>query len=145
MNLSYLKELDIFIYRKRFFELFSYEKRICQSLSKFGRFTCVCLFHSIFPVKGWIQKGGGQFSRGGTSIGGSYKYIIAFLTLDYILTLSTPIPDKEKKSSIFIFTLLCGGSKGFMKPFIKPFEAPQRSVKIKIFNTTFRNTRGGKG
>ena len=35
----------------------------------------------------------------------------------------------------FIFTLLCGASKSFMKAFnalIKPFEAPQRSVKIKI-------------
>ena len=35
----------------------------------------------------------------------------------------------------FIFTLLCGASKGFMKAFkafIKPFEAPQRNVKIKI-------------
>ena len=34
----------------------------------------------------------------------------------------------------FIFTL-CGASKSFMKAFnalIKPFEAPQRSVKIKI-------------
>ena len=36
---------------------------------------------------------------------------------------------------IFIFTLLCGASKGFLKAFkafIKPFEAPQKSVKIKI-------------
>ena len=36
---------------------------------------------------------------------------------------------------IFIFTLLCGASKAFMKAlqaFIKPFEAPQRHVKIKI-------------
>ena len=45
---------------------------------------------------------------------------------------------------IFIFTLLCGASKGFMKAFeafikpfeafeafIKPFEAPQRSMKTK--------------
>ena len=52
------------------------------------------------------------------------------------LTLPTPIPDKEKKlTQIFIFTLLCGASKGFMKAFkafIKPFEAPQRSVKMKI-------------
>ena len=35
----------------------------------------------------------------------------------------------------FIFILLCGASKGFMKAlktFIKLFEAPQRSVKIKI-------------
>ena len=52
------------------------------------------------------------------------------------LTLNGPIPDKVKKlSQIFIFTLLCGASKGFMKVlkvFIKPFEAPQRSLKIKI-------------
>ena len=42
------------------------------------------------------------------------------------LTLSAPIPDEEKKlTEIFIFTLLCGASKGFMKTlkaFIKPFE-----------------------
>ena len=32
------------------------------------------------------------------------------------LTLNVPIPDKVKKlSQIFIFTLLCGASKGFMK------------------------------
>ena len=39
-----------------------------------------------------------------------------------------------KELAIFIFTLLCGASKNFMKAlkaFIKPFEAPQRSVKIK--------------
>ena len=70
------------------------------------------------------------------------------------LTLPVPIPDEEKKlSEIFIFTLLCGISKGFMnslKAFIKPSEAPQRSVKIKIslnfyFNTAFRNARDVKG
>ena len=36
---------------------------------------------------------------------------------------------------MFIFTLLCGVLKGFMnafKAFVKLFEAPQRSVKIKI-------------
>ena len=53
-----------------------------------------------------------------------------------ILTLNVPIPDKVKKlSKNFTFTLLCGASKGFMKAFkafIKPFEAPQKSVKIKI-------------
>ena len=53
------------------------------------------------------------------------------------LTLPIPIiPDKEKKP--FIFTLLCGASKGFMKglkAFMKPFETPQRSVKIKIWLT----------
>ena len=37
-----------------------------------------------------------------------------------------------------------------LKAFIKPFEAPQRSVEIKIyldfyFDTTFRNVRDGKG
>ena len=39
------------------------------------------------------------------------------------------------KTEIVIFTLLCGAAKGFMKAFrafIKPFEAPQRSVKITI-------------
>ena len=43
------------------------------------------------------------------------------------------MPDEEKKlTQIFIFTLLCGASTGFTKAFIKPFEAPQRNVKIKI-------------
>ena len=46
------------------------------------------------------------------------------------LILSVPILGKERKlTSIFIFTLLCGASKGFMealKDFRKPFEAPQK-------------------
>ena len=58
-----------------------------------------------------------------------------------ILTLPVPIPDEEKKlSQIFVFTLLCGASKGFMKAlkvFIKRFEAPQGENK----NLTFRNAR----
>ena len=36
---------------------------------------------------------------------------------------------------MFIFTVLGGASKGFMKALkalLKPFQAPQRSVKIKI-------------
>ena len=49
------------------------------------------------------------------------------------LTLPVPIPDEEKKlSCIFIFALLCGASKGFMKAlraFKKPFEAPQEVSK----------------
>ena len=49
---------------------------------------------------------------------------------------SRPDPGRrEKINLIFLFTLLCGASKGFMKAFkafTKPFEAPQRSVKIKI-------------
>ena len=52
------------------------------------------------------------------------------------LTLPVPIPDEEKTlTEIFIFTFLCGASKSFLKAFkgfIKPFEAPQRSAKIKI-------------
>ena len=52
------------------------------------------------------------------------------------LTLPVSIPDEERKLTyFFISTLLCGASKGFMKAFkafIKPFEAPQRSVEIKI-------------
>ena len=42
---------------------------------------------------------------------------------------------KIKINLIVIFTLLCGASKGFMKAlktFIKRFEAPQGSVKVKI-------------
>ena len=67
-----------------------------------------------------------------------------------ITELNVPIQDKAKKLSyIFIFTLLCGASEGFMKDlktFIKPSELPQRSAKIKIllnfyFNTAFRNER----
>ena len=30
-----------------------------------------------------------------------------------------------------MFTLFCGASKGFVKGFIKPFEVPKISVKIK--------------
>ena len=43
------------------------------------------------------------------------------------------MPDKEKK--FIYFTLLCGGSKDFIKAvkaFVKTFEAPQRGVKMKI-------------
>ena len=52
------------------------------------------------------------------------------------LILPVPILDAERKSTyVFIFILLCGASKGFkkaFKAFIKPFEAPQRSVRIKM-------------
>ena len=52
------------------------------------------------------------------------------------LTRPVPIPEEERKiTEISIITLLCGPLKGFMKAskaFIKPFEAPQRSEKIKI-------------
>ena len=49
---------------------------------------------------------------------------------------------------MFIFTLLCGASKGFMKAFkafIKPFEALQRSVKIKIYVNFFSSSGIGVG
>ena len=53
-----------------------------------------------------------------------------------ILIFPALIADKEKKLTyVFIFTFLCGASEDFMKPFkvfIKPFEVPQRSVKINI-------------
>ena len=57
------------------------------------------------------------------------------LVVSNSLSRFTMVSGEEKKLSwIFIFILLCGASKGFMKAlkaFIKPFEAPQGSVKIK--------------
>ena len=47
---------------------------------------------------------------------------------------------------IFILTLLCRASKGFIeafKAFTKPFEAPQRSMKIKIERNFFSSSRIG--
>ena len=50
------------------------------------------------------------------------------------LTLPVWIPKEEKKlTKIFICALLCAALKGFtkaLKAFIKPFEAPQSSVKM---------------
>ena len=60
-------------------------------------------------------------------------YAPLFLTLNVLCISESCIEIKMKL--IFIFTLLCDTSKGFMQAlntFIKPFEAPQRSVKIKI-------------
>ena len=42
-----------------------------------------------------------------------------------ILALPDPIPDEEKKLSIYFHTFV-------LRQKVKPFEAPQRSVKIKI-------------
>ena len=70
------------------------------------------------------------------------------LKLKFLLSLPISILEVEKKLSyILIFTLICGASKSFikvLKAFIKPFEAPQRSVKTKTLlnfysNKTFRN------
>ena len=47
-----------------------------------------------------------------------------------------------------IFTFLRGASKGFMKAFkafIKPFEAPQRRVKIKIYDNFLSSSGIGTG
>ena len=53
-----------------------------------------------------------------------------------LLTFPVSIPNEERKlTSIFIFILLCGASKYFMKvlkAFIKPFEVPLRTAKIRI-------------
>ena len=53
-----------------------------------------------------------------------------------LLTFPVWIPALEQKlTQIFILTLLWGASKGFMKAlkaFQKPFEAPQKFVKIKF-------------
>ena len=50
----------------------------------------------------------------------------------HTLTHPIPIPDEEKKpTEVFIFTLLCGDSKGFimaLKAFIKPLEAHHKEV-----------------
>ena len=57
------------------------------------------------------------------------------ISCQFLLTLPMPIPKEDKKlTEISIFTLLCGASKGFkktLKAFIKSFEAPQTSAKIK--------------
>ena len=56
------------------------------------------------------------------------------LELDGItIYLFPPHPGRrEKINSNFYFTLLCGAAKGFVA--LKPFEAPQRSVRIKILS-----------
>ena len=48
---------------------------------------------------------------------------------DYVLILNVPCTSESciEIKLIFIITLLSGASKGFIKPFV----APQRSVKIK--------------
>ena len=59
--------------------------------------------------------------------------ILPFIT---VLNLPVLILDKDRKLTyFFIFTLLCGASKSFrkaLKALTKPFEVPQRSVKIEL-------------
>ena len=55
--------------------------------------------------------------------------ITYYLVLEWNLILPNLIPDEERHlTSIFIFTLLFSASKVFMKP----FKAPERSVKMRI-------------
>ena len=65
------------------------------------------------------------------------------LKINCTITLPVLIPDEEKITEIFIFTLLCGA-------LIKSFETPQRSMKIKIsvnfyFNINFSYEQDWKG
>ena len=66
------------------------------------------------------------------------------LSWNNTLTLPVPCISEEKKiGEIFIFTLFCGVSKGFMKVFkvfVKLVEAPQRSVKINISPNFFSSS-----
>ena len=70
------------------------------------------------------------------------------------LTIPVPILEVERKITLdfyFYSSFLCA-SKGFMKAlnaFIKPFEAPQKSVKMEIyvnfyFNESFCDSLSGK-
>ena len=57
---------------------------------------------------------------------------------------SCPSPGEKEKNDFFLFFF-----NKALKVFIKPFEAPQRNVKIKIyanfyFHTTFWNAQDGK-
>ena len=64
------------------------------------------------------------------------------VSISLIFNHPVPIPDEEEKT--FYFHILCVAFKAFMKL----FEAPQRSVKIKFslnfyFSTTFRKHGAG--
>ena len=51
------------------------------------------------------------------------------------LTFPVPIPDEERKLTLIYIFIHCAAANGFvkaLKTFTKPFETPQRSVKLKI-------------
>ena len=110
--------------------------RVCLLMS-YNKKMRACLFHITFcPIVIWVRA-----LRPKLIIDRWINLWKKINNMEPILTLRVPIPDEEKKFSyIFIFTLLCGPSvgfiktlKAFIKPFdIKPFEAPQWSMKIKI-------------
>ena len=62
-------------------------------------------------------------------------YLAAEVAKILTLKLTLPVPMLEEEKKINFFSLLFGVSKDFMnalKVFIKPFEAPQRSIKTRI-------------
>ena len=67
----------------------------------------------------------------------SYRTQVGYYLINFYVYTSRPEPGQDpgrRKKINFFFTLFCGASKGFMKvlkAFIKSFEAPQRSVKMK--------------
>ena len=65
-----------------------------------------------------------------------YLIFLPFPSRGFLKVLS-----KLKLSESFIFTLL----RGAFKAFIKPFEAPQKSMKIKISLNFFSSSRIGAG
>ena len=68
--------------------------------------------------------------------------LILVLTLN-VLCISESCTEIKIKVKFYFF-LLFSYSKGFMKAFkafIKPFEAPQRSMKIKIYLIFFSSSR----
>ena len=69
----------------------------------------------------------------------------------FVFNPSRPNPERRENIKLnFYFQISLWCLKRFYEAFIKPFEAPQRSVKIKIklnfyINTTFRNAWDVKG
>ena len=78
------------------------------------------------------------FSVTDFNVGRSFLSLLRLFrcSVGLLLALSVRIPDEEKMlTQIFIFKLLCGAPEGFtkaLKGFIEPFEASQRSMKIKF-------------
>ena len=78
------------------------------------------------------------FSVTDFNVGRSFSSLLRLFrcSVGLLLALSVRIPDEEKMlTQIFIFKLLCGAPEGFtkaLKGFIEPFEASQRSMKIKF-------------
>ena len=65
-------------------------------------------------------------------VGNEENLPAASFTINYFFNLERPNPGQSEKTKLnFYFHILFGASKGFMKA-LKRFEAPQRSVKIKI-------------